>query len=62
MLANKRRIIEKMEKYDLDAIIASHPENVSYLSDYQSHTPYMYRFLMLEVMLFFRGEMTLPLC
>ena len=44
MLANKRRIIQKMEKYDLDAIIASHPENVSYLSDYQSHMPYMYRF------------------
>ena len=44
MLANKGRILQKMEEFDLDVIIASHPENVSYLSDYQSHMPYMYRF------------------
>jgi Xaa-Pro aminopeptidase len=48
MLANKQRILQKMEEYDLDVIIASHPENVSYLSDFQSHLPYMYRFLNVE--------------
>ena len=30
------------------SIIASHPENVSYLADFQSHLPYMYRFLNVE--------------
>ncbi len=48
MLANKERMLQKMEQFDLDAIIASHPENVSYLSDFQSHLPYMYRFLNVE--------------
>jgi len=48
MLANKERILQKMEQFDLDVIIASHPENVSYLSDFQSHLPYMYRFLNVE--------------
>ena len=48
MLANKERILQKMEEFDLDVIIASHPENVSYLSDFQSHLPYMYRFLNVE--------------
>jgi Xaa-Pro aminopeptidase len=33
-----------MEEYDLDVLIASYAENVSYLSDLQSHMPYMYRF------------------
>ena len=37
MLANRQRILQKMEEFDLDVIIASHPENVSYLSDFQSH-------------------------
>ena len=48
MLANKERMLQKMEQFDLDVIIASHPENVSYLSDFQSHLPYMYRFLNVE--------------
>lgn len=48
MLLNKERAIKKMEEFNLDVIIASHPENVSYLSDYQSHLPYMYRFLNVE--------------
>ena len=48
MLANRERILQKMEEFDLDVIIASHPENVSYLSDFQSHLPYMYRFLNVE--------------
>lgn len=48
MLANKERMLQKMEEFDLDVIIASHPENVSYLSDFQSHLPYMYRFLNVE--------------
>ena len=48
MLLNKERALQKMEEFTLDAIIASHPENVSYLSDFQSHRPYMYRFLNVE--------------
>jgi len=30
MLANRQRILQKMEEFDLDVIIASHSENVSY--------------------------------
>jgi len=48
MLANRQRILEKMEEFNLDVIIASFPENVSYLSDFQGHRPYMYRFLNAE--------------
>lgn len=48
MLLNKGRMLQKMEEYNLDAVIASHPENVSYLSDFQSQLPYMYRFLNVE--------------
>jgi Xaa-Pro dipeptidase len=48
MLANKERILQKMEEFDLDVIIASHPENVSYLADFQSHLSYMYRFWNVE--------------
>ncbi len=48
MLANKERMLQKMEEFNLDAIIASHPENVSYLANFQSHLPYMYRFLNVE--------------
>jgi Xaa-Pro dipeptidase len=44
MLANRERMLEKMDEFNLDAVIASHPENVSYVSDLQSHSPYMYRF------------------
>jgi len=44
MLANKQRIRQKMEEFNLDVIIASFPENVSYLTDFQSHRPAMYRF------------------
>ena len=39
MLANRRRIIEKMEQFELDILIATYPENVCYLSNYQSHKP-----------------------
>ena len=48
MLVNKERMLQKMEEFNLDAIIASHPENVSYLGDFQSQIPYMYRFLYAE--------------
>lgn len=44
MLANRRRIIEKMEQFELDILIATYPENVCYLSNYQSHKPYLWRF------------------
>ena len=48
MLLNKERMLQKMEEFNLDVVIASHPENVSYLADFQSHLPYMYRFLNVE--------------
>ena len=48
MLVNKERMLRKMEEFNLDVLIASHPENVSYLADFQSHLPYMYRFLNVE--------------
>ncbi len=48
MLVNKERMLQKMEEFNLDVLIASHPENVSYLADFQSHLPYMYRFLNME--------------
>jgi len=48
MLLNKERMLQKMKEFNLDAVIASHPENVSYLADFQSHLPYMYRFLNVE--------------
>lgn len=48
MLLNRERMLQKMEEFDLDVVIASHPENVSYLADFQSHLPYMYRFLNVE--------------
>ena len=44
MLLNTERALQKMEEFSLDVIIASHPENVSYLADIQSHRDYMYRF------------------
>jgi Xaa-Pro dipeptidase len=48
MLFNKDRMLGKMEEFQLDAVIATHPENVSYLADLQSQLPYMYRFLNVE--------------
>jgi Xaa-Pro dipeptidase len=61
LLANRERIHAKMEEFDLDCLIASHPENVSYLSDFQSHHPYMYRFFNLESFaLFPRGDDCAP--
>jgi Xaa-Pro aminopeptidase len=48
MLFNKDRLLGKMEEFQLDAVIATHPENVSYLADLQSQLPYMYRFLNVE--------------
>ena len=53
MLLNKERMLEKMDAFNLDAIIASHPENVSYMADFQSQLPYMYRFLFVESFAFF---------
>ena len=44
MLLNKERMLQKMEEFSLDVMIASFPENVCYLSDFQSHRPAMYRF------------------
>lgn len=48
MLVNKERMLKKMEEFKLDAVIATHPENVSYMSDLQSQLSYMYRFLNVE--------------
>jgi len=48
MLLNRERMLQKMEEFNLDVIIASHPENVSYMADFQSQLPYMYRFLNVE--------------
>jgi len=48
MLLNKERMLGKMEEFNLDALIVSHPENVSYVTDFQSQAPYLYRFLNLE--------------
>lgn len=58
MLLNRERMLQKMEEFNLDAVIASHPENVSYLADFQSHLPYMYRFLNVESFALFprRGD------
>ena len=53
MLFNKDRMLRKMEEFDLAAVIATHPENVSYMSDLQSQLPYMYRFLNVEGFAFF---------
>lgn len=38
MLLNRDRAYDMMEKYDLEAIIATMPENVTYLTDYWSLT------------------------
>jgi Xaa-Pro aminopeptidase len=48
MFVHKERLLQKMEEFALDVVIASFPENVSYLADFQSHLPYMYRFLNME--------------
>jgi Xaa-Pro aminopeptidase len=48
MLLNKERALKKMAEFKMDALIAAYPENVSYLSDLQSHIPYMYRHLFME--------------
>ena len=53
MLFNKSRMLEKMDEFKLDAVVASFPENVSYMSDLQSQLPYMYRFLGVESFAFF---------
>jgi Xaa-Pro dipeptidase len=61
MLVNKERMLQKMEEFKLDALIAFHPENVSYLADFQSHLPTMYRFLNVESFaLFPRGKEIAP--
>ena len=39
MLANKERILQKMDQFKLDAVIAAYPENVSYLSDFPESYP-----------------------
>ncbi len=48
MLLNKERMLGKMEEFNLDVLIVSYPENVTYVSDFESQAPYMYRFLNLE--------------
>jgi Xaa-Pro aminopeptidase len=53
MLFNRARMLQQMDEFKLDAVIASFPENVSYLSDLQSQLPYMYRFLGVESFAFF---------
>jgi Xaa-Pro dipeptidase len=44
MIANKERMLQRMEEFNLDVLIASFPENVAYLSEIQSHRTAMYRF------------------
>lgn len=48
MLVNKERMLQKMEEFNLDVLIASFPENVSYLSDLQNWRTSMYRFYEVE--------------
>lgn len=36
MLLNRDRALQMMEQYELDALVATSPENVTYLSDYSS--------------------------
>ena len=50
---NKSRLLEQMDEFKLDAVVASFPENVSYMSDLQSQLPYMYRFQGVESFAFF---------
>lgn len=51
ILLNKPRAIEIMERYGLDALIATLPENVVYASDYGGHGAFDYRGLQLYVIL-----------
>lgn len=44
MPLNKDRAMEKMQQYSFDALIATYPENVKYITDLQSHSATMYRF------------------
>jgi Xaa-Pro dipeptidase len=60
MLANTNRIRDMMRQFRLDVLIASHPENVTYLTDFESHHPYMYRFLDWESYALFGAERETP--
>lgn len=60
MLANRERIRDMMGQFQLDVLIASHPENVTYLTDFESNHPYMYRFLDWESYGFFTAESGAP--
>jgi len=42
MLLNKPRAIALMERHGLDALIATHPNHVTYASNYGGHTPRIY--------------------
>ena len=42
MLLNRERALATMEKYDLEALVATSAENVYYLSDY--FTEHLYHF------------------
>ena len=53
MLLNRERAEVTMEKYDLDAVIATSPENVRYASDYGSQLPLVRRWA-------FQGFVVLP--
>ena len=39
LVLNKERMLQKMEEFNLDVVIASHPENVSYLADFRATFP-----------------------
>jgi Xaa-Pro dipeptidase len=61
MLANTERIHEMMLRFNLDVLVASHAENVTYLSDFESNHTYMYRFLDWEsYALYAPGRMAAP--
>lgn len=42
MLLNQRRATELMERHGLDALIATHPNHVTYATNYGGHTPRIY--------------------
>jgi Xaa-Pro aminopeptidase len=56
MLLNGDRALEIMSKYRLDALIGASPENISYLSDFLSVSPYVFRSTQLFVILPFNND------
>ena len=56
MLFNKDRALELMEKFSLDAIVASTPENIQYVSGFEGWTQNIYKYTRAQgFALFFRN-------